>query len=525
VSRRRLIGRCRSIVGLRLIAARESVAGLRWVAGLRLIAGRQSIAGRLIAGCGLALGLGLLLPASASAHGIVGRADLPIPAWLFAWTAAAVMVGSFVALWALWSTPRLQRPPRKPLLRVPRVLEWLCGAVGISLFGVVVVSGLWGEQNFTSNFAPTFVYVIFWVGIPIFSAFLGDLFRPFNPWRALARLTGWLLARAGGRRGVLRVRRYPARLGRWPAAATLIGFAWLELVYPSKDDPRLLATLALAYAGVQLAGMAAFGVETWCERADGFAVYFGLMGRLAPLSWKDRWLRLRMPLSGICDLELWPGTAAVVCALIGTTSFDGFSNGEVWVQFAPSLEADLTRQFGIGALAAYEVVASVGLIFCVLFIAGMYRLGIRGMASALRGLSVPGGAPVDGAALSRTFLHTLVPIAFGYMLAHYFSLLVLDGQAMGYLISDPLGRGDDLFGTANFLINYNLISFAAIWYVQIAAIVAGHVSGLILSHERGLVVFKSSEAAVRSQYWMLAVMVGFTCLALWILSAVTTVTG
>jgi len=90
---------------------------------------------------------------------------------------------------------------------------------------------------------------------------------------------------------------------------------------------------------------------------------------------------------------------------------------------------------------------------------------------------------------------------------------------------NPLGRGSDLFGTSNFLINYNLISFAAIWYVQIAAIVAGHVSGLILSHEQGLIEFKSPEAAIRSQYWMLAIMVGFTFLALWILSAVTTTMG
>ena len=142
------------------------------------------------------------------------------------------------------------------------------------------------------------------------------------------------------------------------------------------------------------------------------------------------------------------------------------------------------------------------------------------MRSALQGVSSEGHR-----ALSKTFLHTLVPIAFGYMLAHYFSLLVLDGQAIGYLVSDPLGRGSDLFGTSNFLVNYNLISYAAIWYVQIAAIVTGHVSGLILSHERGLIEFKSPEAAVRSQYWMLAIMVGFTCLALWILSAVTTVTG
>jgi hypothetical protein len=460
----------------------------------------------------------LLAPASASAHGIVGRADLPIPAWLFAWTATGVMVISFLALWSLWSKPRLQQAPGRVLLQVPKVIEWLCGLLGVALFAIVVYAGLAGEQNFTSNLAPTSVYVIFWVGIPIASAFVGDLFRPFNPWRALGRLTGWLLQRAGYRRGSL-LRSYPRWLGRWPAAATLLAFAWLELVYPSKDDPDLLAVLMLAYSAVQLMGMAAFGVESWCERADGFGVYFSLIARLSPLSWRDRKLRLRMPLSGLVDLECWPGTAAVLFVLIGSTSFDGFSNGEVWYQLAPSLQADLGH-LGVSAIGAFEIVGTIGLIFCVAFVAGLYNLGIYGMRGALRDLAVE-----DHRALAQSFLHTLVPIAFGYMLAHYFSLLVLDGQAISYLVSDPLGRGSDLFGTANFLINYNLISFAAIWYVQIAAIVAGHVSGLILSHEQGLVEFKSPEAAVRSQYWMLVIMVAFTCLALWILSAVTTTTG
>jgi hypothetical protein len=468
--------------------------------------------------CLAALLAALLAPASASSHGIVGRADLPIPAWLFAWTATGVMVISFIALWSLWSKPRLQQAPGRVLLRVPRLVQWLCGVLGVALFAIVVYAGLAGEQNFTSNLAPTFVYVIFWVGIPIASAFVGDLFRPFNPWRALGRLGGWLLQRAGYERGPL-LDPYPRWLGRWPAAATLLAFAWLELVYPSKDDPDLLAILMLAYSAVQLAGIAAFGTEAWCKRADGFGVYFGLIARLSPLSWRDRELRLRRPLSGLVDLECWPGTAAVLFVLIGSTSFDGFSNGEVWYQLAPSLEADLGH-LGVSAIGAFEIVGTIGLTFCVAFVAGLYNLGIYGMRGALRGLAIE-----DHHALAQSFLHTLVPIAFGYMLAHYFSLLVLDGQAIGYLISDPLGRGSDLFGTANFLINYNLISFAAIWYVQIAAIVAGHVSGLILSHEQGLVELKSPEAAIRSQYWMLAIMVAFTCLALWILSAVTTTTG
>lgn len=462
----------------------------------------------------------LLAPASASAHGIVGRADLPIPAWLFAWTATAVMVISFVALWSLWSKPRLQRPPGRVLLRIPKLLEWLCGAIGIALFAIVAYAGLAGEQNLTSNLAPTFIYVIFWVAIPIASAFLGDIFRPFNPWRAAARCAGWLLARTGRQRRPL-LGSYPPAWGRWPAAAMLLAFAWLELVLPlpGKDNPRLLAILMLLYGAVQLAGMAAYGVEAWGDRADGFGVYFGLMARLSPLSWRNRELRLRAPLSGLVDLDALPGTAAVLFVLIGSTTFDGFSNGELWAQFAPSLQADVGR-LGIGSTGGVELVGTVGLIVCVAVVAGLYNLGIYGMRSALRDITAE-----DHRKLSLAFLYTLVPIAFGYMLAHYFSLLILQGQAIGYLISDPLGRGSDLFGTSSFLVNYNLISFAVIWYVQIAAIVAGHVSGLILSHERGLIEFKSPEAAVRSQYWMLAIMVGFTCLALWILSAVTTTTG
>ncbi len=115
-----------------------------------------------------------------------------------------------------------------------------------------------------------------------------------------------------------------------------------------------------------------------------------------------------------------------------------------------------------------------------------------------------------------------MPIAFAYVLAHYFSLLLWQSQAMGYLISDPLGNGSNLFGTSNLQIDYHVISYAAIWYVQVAALVSGHVGGLALAHDRALVLYKDPEEAVRSQYWMLAVMVAFTSFGLWLLSAVGT---
>jgi hypothetical protein len=121
--------------------------------------------------------------------------------------------------------------------------------------------------------------------------------------------------------------------------------------------------------------------------------------------------------------------------------------------------------------------------------------------------------------LARSFAHGLAPIAFAYAVAHYFSLLVFQGQATAFLVSDPLGQGSDLFGTADAQIDYSAISANGIWYVQVGALVVGHVAGLILAHDRALALYEDVREATRSQYWMLLVMIGFTSLGLWLLSA------
>jgi hypothetical protein len=126
----------------------------------------------------------------------------------------------------------------------------------------------------------------------------------------------------------------------------------------------------------------------------------------------------------------------------------------------------------------------------------------------------------DARELAGQFAHTLIPIAFAYALAHYFSLLVFQGQAIWYLMSDPLGHGSDLFGTADYRIDYNVVSTNLIWYVQVGALICGHVAGLTLAHDRALALYKKVSDASRSQYWMLVVMVGFTSLGLWLLSSV-----
>jgi hypothetical protein len=204
---------------------------------------------------------------------------------------------------------------------------------------------------------------------------------------------------------------------------------------------------------------------------------------------------------------------ALLTASIGSTSFDGFSNGSLWADVSP----DLTKFFsdlGAGPPTAVQWASTLGLAVAILVVSGFYWVGIRGMQTVGQGHTAR--------ELARKFAHTLIPIAFAYAVAHYFSLLAFQGQAVGYLLSDPLGTGSDLFGTAKNTIDYTAVSSNGVWYVQVGALVAGHVCGLILAHDRAIALYPKAREAIRSQYWMLVVMVGFTSLGLWLLSAVRT---
>jgi len=446
-------------------------------------------------------------PAPASAHGVVGRADLPLPEWLFGWAAAAVLVVSFVALAVLWPAPRLERQGARPLLAVPRAAEIVAGAAGVVLFALLVYAGLAGAQTATDNLLPVFVYVVFWVGLAVLSAVVGDVFRALNPWRALGRAGGWALARVSG--APPEPLPYPERLGRWPAFVGIVTFGWVELVASTGDVPRTLAILALVYAAVQLVGQSLYGVEAWSRRGDAFGVYFGLFARLAPLAVVDGRLVARRPLSGLTAMDRLPGTVALVCAAIGITAFDGASEGALWGTLGSGLQQAFVS-LGANVADAFELSYTVGLLAAIAFVAGIWWLGMAGVRSASSRWSQE--------EVSRRFAHALVPIALAYLVAHYFSLVVFQGQGVAALLSDPLGTGADWFGTATAGIDYGVVSMNLIWYVQVLALVLGHVAALVLAHDRALVVFGQPAQAVRSQYWMLVVMVGFTSLGLWLLA-------
>ncbi len=465
------------------------------------------------AAAALALVGTLLGPGVALAHGLVGRADLPIPEWLFGWAAAVVMVVSFVALASLWQTPKLEEdsgwrpgPDWLSYTLINSATEFAAGLIGVVLLGVTIWSGIAGVQLATANFAPTFIYVIFWVGLVPLSVLFGDVFRAFNPWRAIARAASFVASRLAG--PLPKPFTYPAWLGRWPAAATIFGFAWIELAWVNGQDPSALAFATVLYTVLTLIAMAVFGTDAWLRYGEGFSVYYNLFSRISAVESRHGKLGIRRPLSALCRLDPVPGTVAMLIVMLGTVAFDGAGEGPQWSKLAPHIQ-DFFGKLGFSPGNALELAFTVGMLLGLVVIALIYTGGIAGVRTVDR-------RPFP--AVARTYVHTLVPIAAVYVFAHYFSFLVYNGQAIAFLASDPLGRGWDLFGTAGKAIDYGVISAKQIWYVQVGVLVSGHVAGLILSHDRALALYQRARIASQSQYWMLAVMVGFTTFGLWLLS-------
>ena len=392
----------------------------------------------------------------------------------------------------------------------------LCGAIGVLVFGVAVYAGLKGTEAPDRNASLTIIYVTAWLGFPFFSVFLGDVFSAFNPWKAVSSVIGRAF-RLVSPEGPVHLK-YPEKAGRWPAAIGLVAFVWLELVYSQGSDvsagvvPHDLGVAGIVYSVYTFAMVGVFGRDAWFKNGEIFSVYFGMFGSLGKFEVRDGVLGVRKFLAGSTRwvAGAGAGSVAVVIASIGTTTFDGAQEGV----FKGGVEWVFDRMVDIGAspTVALRTSGTVFMLISITIVSLIYFLGVRGMGT------VPGGP--DRKSLWRGFGHVLIPIAFAYLLAHYFSLIYYQEQAQfTYLLSDPLGTGTtDLFGTASSGVDYTGLSNELIWYIQVAALVAGHVAGLVLAHDRAISYWGDYRLAARSQYWMLAVMVAFTCFGLFLLS-------
>ncbi|GAA3955892.1 hypothetical protein GCM10023085_43150 [Actinomadura viridis] len=427
------------------------------------------------------------------AHGLGGRSDLPLDAVAAIVGGGTAVAVSFLALTLAWKRPRLDPGGGRPLPpAVARVLDsarvtLAARALVLAAAAFVVVVALAGPREDTANLAPWALYVTFWVGLALASVVAGPVWKRVNPLRtlhaALCRLTG---ASAEGRRAL------PPGWGYRPAAGWLTAFVWLELVAPGRSDPRLVGALIVAYAAVNVGLALVYGRE-WFARGDGFEVYSSLLARLCPLGRRaDGVLVLRTPLTGLVGGAAGPGLVLTACVLIGSTGFDGVTRTTYWRDNVDPADP-VAGTLGLGcAIAAVAVLYTAAMAAC----------------AALTGQ--------DRRVLPGRFAATLLPIAFGYTLAHYFSFFLLEGQMTVILASDPFGTGLDLLGSTGHRIDYGLAGPSLIAQVQVNAIVLGHLAATLAAHEMALRTGPAGGAG-RGQAPVAVVMVALTCAGLFAL--------
>lgn len=431
------------------------------------------------------------------AHGIGGRADLPVPLALAIQGAAIAVFVSFVAVALLWKEPKLSGGAAGVPLPggLQRFIDAAATRVVVRLLVLVlsafiVVAGLVGSSVSDRNIGPWVFYIWFWIGTMLaLSLLFGPVWRVVNPLRlvhgALAKLSGSAPAE-----GLMPL---PKSVGNWPAVVSLLAFLWLELVYPHRDSPYVVSVFIAVYAAVHLGAAAVYG-NAWFTYGDGFEVYSAAVGQLSIFGRRDDGkLVVRSPLDGLAAVRSHPGFVGVIAVLVGSTAFDGVTRTAWW---GAHVRADDTLR------------GSLGLFGCVIAIGLLYTAAAR--AAGNHATETPKSA------FPGLFASSLIPIAVGYGIAHYFSLLLGDGQKVLQLASDPLGNGTDYFGTAFRRVDYGLLSTNLVAFVTVGAIVVGHIIGVISAHDRAARLLPP-EAQQRGQFPMIALMIGLTCLGVYLL--------
>ena len=507
------------------------------------------------------------------AHGFDERYNLPLPLNMFMIGAAATVAASFVVIGLFVNKrPGEFRYPRYNLLAAPvlglvlrsgaftygglcmvRYDTIVLGAVlrsgvftgvvkllGVAIFLLLIATSLIGVNKPVENLSPTFVWIIWWVGMGYISALLGNFWMLVNPWKTMFEwIEGFITSEDDEDEGLLD---YPESWGVWPAVVLFFIFAWLENVYNGAQAPFKLGLLILVYSAITWAGMLVFGKHMWLRRGEAFSVLFGLFARFSPTELRtsgdglcaecggcvkrtaacidcyecfekaapeEREFNLRPFAVGLATHGAVSASMAIFVILtLATVTFDGVSETSAWA----NLQEELLPAISPLPVDTFGTIDTLGL----LVIPALFLTVFLGFSWVLRLFEGTTDSPVFDVA--KVFVLSLVPIALAYNIAHFISYLVLSGQAIIPLLSDPFGFGWDLFGTAEDRINVNIITVGFVWWVSIVAIVLGHVLSVYIAHIISLRRMPTSALAVRSQYPMLALMIVYTATSLWIIA-------
>ena len=485
----------------------------------------------------------------ASAHGFGQRYDLPIPLNYFILAAAATVLLSFIILgFFVRDTSHDLRYPRLNLFAIPILGSVLrhptlliaIRILAIAVFGLTLATAFLGVNRPVENFSVVFVWIIWWVGMGYISALFGNLWNLMNPWKIIfewvEKLTS--MSTAQGNNGLYS---YPDRLGVWPGLILLFIFAWMENVYNDAALPSRLGILIMVYSTITWAGMITFGKHTWLRHGEAFSILFGLFARFSPSEIRVTERRacrdccncsvqsedcvdcyecfersehsaqefnLRPYAIGLTNKHNVTASMAIfVVLMLGTVTFDGVSETAPWMDIQTSI-ITIVKSL---PWDPFDVVDSFGLLAVQIIFWAVYLI-FSWFIGKLEGRR---DIPFD---IAKAFVFSLIPIALAYNLAHFVSLLAIQGQGLIPLASDPFGVGWDIFGTSDYRINLTIISATFVWWVSILSIVTGHVISVYIAHVVALRRMRNPSLAIKTQYPMLVLMLIYTATSLWIIA-------
>ncbi len=421
------------------------------------------------------------------AHGAGGTNGLPIPRWLLAYIIGFAIVLAFVLL-------RFIRPPKRPdrtateghgpgaSKALPRTSPWfvVSRTVGLVLLLATFTAGAFGVNDSGANIATVTVIVLFFLGMQVVSVAFGDVFWWFNPFDTLAAL-------------IFRHDRIDAedaddeeeeRAPSWTAAAFLAAFIWFVFAYPEfyPPKPHEVAIFLALYTAAVLAGAGYWG-RSWVRRGEGFGALFGALGELG---------RRRAPGAS-------RGLAPLLIVYLGGILFDGMSVTNWWTEVLGTTRGWTERSIN-----------TVGFAWCIAIIAVAYLASTRAVAA------VTGNAPGDTA---RLLAPVMLAVGFAWSVAHYITGFLIDIQNFYALLSDPLGRGWDVFGTINSSINYQVLTTNQTGVVQSIVLTVGCIFGAVIAHDLAFANYRG-RTAVRATYPLAALLIASALGAIWLLVGV-----
>lgn len=447
--------------------------------------------------------LPFLAPKPTFAHSFGKLYNLPVPFWMYLYGGAAALFVSFLVIGYFFNkksatlyypTYNLSKFAYLKSVTERGFLTFL-KVVAVLLFLFTILTGLIGEDSAYTNFNMTFFWIFFVLAFAYLTALIGNVYAIINPWKVIAE---WAESIFGEKfKGATR---YPKSLGYFPALLFYFLFIWIELF--GQTGPFKLSFLLIQYTIVNMIGIFLIGKDSWFRYCEFFSVFFRLIGKLAPIEYRSDKLLLRPPFVGLLkDKAEHFSLLLFILFMLSSTAFDGFKETVIWYRFYDPI---LGSTF-------YEIFQAIGLFLSPLLFLIIYLV----LITLTKVVSKSKSSTSD---LALQFAFSLVPIALVYNIAHYYSLILTEGQVFIRILSDPFGFGWNLFNTATYSPNLSIVDAGITWHFQVALILIGHIASVYLAHLAAVNVFTSHKRALLSQFPMLFLMVAYTVIGLWVLA-------